>query len=57
MEDLLDMIIADESPSQISDKIKDMLFAKSTEKIDAFRPSVSASIFGDTVSDEGENEE
>ena len=29
MEDLLDMIIADESPSQISDKIKDMLFAKS----------------------------
>jgi len=57
MEDLLDMIIADESPSQISDKIKDMLFAKSAEKIDAFRPSVSANVFGDGVSDEGENEE
>ena len=32
MDDLLDMIIADESPSQISDKIKDMLFSKSAEK-------------------------
>jgi hypothetical protein len=47
MEDLLDMIIADESPSQISDKIKDMLFAKSAEKIDAFRPSVSSNMFGE----------
>ena len=50
MEELLDMIVADESPSQISDKIKDMLFAKSAEKIDAFRPSVSASLFGDNDS-------
>jgi hypothetical protein len=55
MEDLLDMIIADESPSQISDKIKDILFAKSAEKIDAFRPSVAADIFGE--SEEGEVEE
>jgi hypothetical protein len=46
MDDLLDMIIADESPSQISDKIKDMLFSKSSEKIDAFRPVVAASMFG-----------
>ena len=47
MEDLLDMIIADESPSQISDKIKDMLFAKSAEKIDAFCPSVASNMFGE----------
>ena len=52
MDDLLDMIISDESPSQISDKIKDILFAKSTEKIDSFRPSVSASLFGDDSSEE-----
>ena len=52
MDDLLDMIISDESPSQISDKIKDILFAKSAEKIDSFRPSVSASIFGDDSSEE-----
>ena len=45
MDDLLDMIIADESPSQISDAIKDVLFAKSAERVDAFRPLVSNSIF------------
>jgi hypothetical protein len=57
MEDLLDMIIADESPSQISDKIKDMLFAKSAEKIDAFRPSVSTNMFGEGEEVEEETEE
>ena len=51
MEDLLDMIIADESPSQISDKIKDILFAKSAEKIDAFRPSVASNLFGENEED------
>jgi len=45
MDDLLDMIIADESPSQISDAIKDILYAKSAERVDAFRPLVSNSIF------------
>lgn len=47
MDELLDMIVADESPSQISDKIKDILFAKSSEKIDAFRPEVAADLFGE----------
>ena len=47
MDELMDMIAADESPSQISDKIKDVLFAKSAEKVDAFRPAVTDSIFGD----------
>ena len=42
---LMDMIIADESPSNISDTIKDMLYAKSAEKVDAFRPDVAASTF------------
>ena len=47
MDDLMDMILSDESPSQISDRIKDILFAKSAEKIDSFRPSVAASLFGE----------
>lgn len=47
MDDLLDMIATDESPSQISDKIKDLLFAKTSERVDAFRPVASNSIFGD----------
>jgi len=59
MDDLLDMITTDESPSQISDRIKEFLFAKSAEKIDAFRPYVASQTFGDPneVDDEEENDE
>lgn len=46
MDELLDMIATDESPSQISDKIKELLFSKSAEKIDEFRPEVAMSMFG-----------
>jgi hypothetical protein len=45
MDDLMDMIAADESPSQISDKIKELLFTKASEKIDGFRPTVANSMF------------
>jgi len=51
--ELMDMIIADKSPSQISDKIKDMLFAKSAERVDNYRPEVAKSSFN---SDEPEVE-
>ena len=57
MDDLLDMIAADESPSQISDKIKDLLFAKSAERIDAFRPVVAQNMFGQVTSDDGSDGE
>ena len=45
MDELIDMIMTDESPAQISDKIKDVLFAKSAEKVDALRPLAAASLF------------
>lgn len=45
MDELLDMISMDESPSQISDKIKSLLFAKASEKIDDFRPEVALNMF------------
>ena len=41
----MDLLVADESPAQISDKIKDILFAKSADKITNIRPQVAASIF------------
>lgn len=41
----MNMIVSDESPSNISDKIKELLFSKSAEKIDALRPTVANSIF------------
>jgi len=51
MDDLLDMIAADQSPSQISDKIKDLLFAKAAERVDEFRPVVASSMFSDNEED------
>jgi hypothetical protein len=47
MDELMDMIGADESAAQVTDKIKDLLYAKSGEKVDAFRPHVANSLFGD----------
>ena len=50
----MDMIIADESPSSVSDKIKDILFAKSAEKIDAAKPDVAAQTFNQETDSEAE---
>lgn len=53
MDDLLDMIATDESPSQVSDKIKELLFTKSAQKIDDFRPYVADYMFnGETEVEE-----
>ena len=55
----MDMIGADESASQITDKIKDLLYAKSSNKIDLARPVVASSLFGEPeveVDDEIETE-
>jgi len=57
-DELMDMIINDESPSQISDKMKDLLFAKSAEKVETARPVVANSLFGDQeVEDEIDDDE
>ena len=46
MDELLDMITKDESPSGISDAIKDALYAKSAERIGAHKDTVANSLFG-----------
>ena len=48
-DDLMDMMVADANASDISDKIKEILYTKSAEKIDAARPLVGAELFGDEV--------
>ena len=52
----MDMIITDESPSQISDKIKDLLFSKAAEKVDNFKPLVASSMFDNASEEEIEEE-
>ena len=50
MDELMDMIAADDSASQVSDKIKDILYAKSSERVDAYKPTAANSLFGDQES-------
>ena len=44
----MDMITKDQSPSGISDAIKDALYAKSAEKISNHKSTVATSLFGNT---------
>ena len=46
----MDMIAADDSASQVSDKIKDLLYSKSAERVDGYKPNVANSLFGDQES-------
>lgn len=57
MDDLIDMIVTDESPSDISDKIKELLFAKSAQEIESVRPEVASSMFDYSDEEESEYEE
>ena len=52
MEEIVNLIGSDASASDISDKIKDALYAKSAQRIDAIRPNVGATVFGDNQSSE-----
>ena len=46
MEDIIDLVVTDASPTDISNAIKSALFAKAGEKIESLRPDVAAEIFG-----------
>ena len=45
----MDMMVDDASSSDISDKIKEILYTKSAEMIDTARPLVGAELFGDEI--------
>ena len=52
----MDMMVDDASAASISDKIKEILYTKSAEMIDAARPLVGAELFGDEISEVSEEE-
>jgi hypothetical protein len=56
MDDLMDLMISAESPSQISDQIKDALFSKSAERIENLKPVVATTLFGEDELEEIEDE-
>jgi hypothetical protein len=45
MEELIDLMMTDESPSKISDSIKDVLYAKTAERIEDLKPQMASSVF------------
>jgi len=55
--ELMDMIIADKSPSQISDRIKDMLFAKTADKVDGYKSTVASQTFDSPEPEEPSQED
>jgi len=52
MDDLIDMMVSNESPADISDRIKEILMAKSAENIEIIRPVVASSMFGEPETEE-----
>ena len=57
MDELMDLIATNDSPSQVSDKIKDLLFSKSAERLENMRSAVASSLFGETEEEEYPTEE
>ena len=57
MDNIVDLIATDSSPSEVSDAIKNILFAKAAEKIEAIRPYVADSMFGEHQTETEETEE
>ena len=56
MDELIDMIAMDKSPSEVTDKIKDVLYGKAAERIDALKPDIAAQMFDATTDDEVSDE-
>ena len=51
MDELLDMIATDASATDISDSIKDTLYAKAAERLNSQRPEVAAAMFDPSIED------
>ena len=48
-EQFVDLVLQDGPAHEISDAIKDILYAKSAERLEAGRPVVAADLFGDEI--------
>ena len=57
MDNIIDLIATNAKPSEVSDAVKGVLYAKAAERIDAARPLVASSLFGDELEVEEPEEE
>ena len=56
MDELMNLMIADESPSEISDSIKTQLMQKAGARVDALKPAVANAMLGYEVESEEDAE-
>ena len=57
MEDIIDLIATDSSASDISARIKEVLFTKASERIEGLRPQVATTMFdGEDEDNTGDQE-
>lgn len=54
--EFIDMVVSDAPSSEISDYIKGLLFAKSSEVVDSLKPQIAAGLFGGNEEEEVETE-
>ena len=52
MDELMNLMLADESPSEISDSIKTQLMQKAGARVDALKPAVANAMLGYEVESE-----
>ena len=48
MDDLLDLIATDQKASEVTDKIKDLLYTKAAERVDASKGATATAMFNPT---------
>ena len=56
MDDVIDLIATNASPATVSDKMKELLYAKAAERVDIARPYVVNAMFGQEFVPPNENE-
>ena len=57
MDEIIDAIATDKSPSEISKSLKDLIYQKAAERVEGLRPGAAAAIFdGGEVEDEVDTE-
>lgn len=52
----MDLMVTGESPSEVSDKIKEILYAKAAERVENLKPNAANSLFAEPEEVEVENE-
>tara|TARA_B100001113_G_C21035482_1_gene589934 strand:- start:470 stop:658 length:189 start_codon:yes stop_codon:yes gene_type:complete len=57
MDNIIDLIAQDSKAAEISDQIKDVLYSKASEKIEAIRPDIAGSMFAEPETEQEVDQE